>query len=54
MTNQQILYAIEKYPDNMISSIEVICDIYNIDIFHAYAIVQDEHGPLYDNSPLLK
>lgn len=54
MTDKQILTAIEKYPDNMISSLEVICDIYSIDIVRAYTIVQNEHGPLYDNTPLLK
>ena len=54
MDNQQILYAIEKYPGSLLESINVICDIYSIDESRAYAIVQNEHGPLYDNFPLLK
>jgi hypothetical protein len=54
MTDKQILHAIEKYPADLITSLDVICDIYSIDITHAYAIVQNEHGPLYDNTPLLK
>jgi hypothetical protein len=54
MTDKQILFAIENYPGNFLESINVICDIYSIDESRAYAIVQNEHGPLYDNVPLLK
>ena len=54
MTDKQILFAIENFPASIIGSIDIICDIYNIDISRAYAIVQNEHGPLHDNTPLLK
>ena len=54
MNNQQILFAIEKFPANLETAINVICDIYCLDYSKVLDIVQNEHGPLYDNTPLLK
>jgi hypothetical protein len=50
MNDKQILFAIENYPDSLMDSIYVICDIYCIDESRAFSIVQNEHGPLYDSS----
>ena len=54
MNDKQILFAIEKFPANLIDSIDIICDIYSIDYSRAKRIVENEHGPLYDSLPLLK
>ena len=54
MNNKQILTAIENYPSDWLESIYAICDIYCVDFLHAYKIVQNEYGSLYDDPILLK
>jgi len=54
MNDKQILKAIENYPADFETAIDVICDIYRLDYSKVLDIVQNEHGPLYDNTPLLK
>lgn len=54
MNDQQILSAIENFPANFETAIDIICDIYTIDYLHAKMLIENEHGPLYDNLPLLK
>lgn len=54
MTDKQILFAIQNFPSGLIDSLDIICDIYSIDYAHARMLVENEHGPLYDNIPLLK
>ena len=54
MNNKQILTAIENYPADLLESIYAICDIYCIDFLDAYDIIQNEYGPLHNNTPLLK
>ena len=54
MTDKQILTAIEKFPSGLVDSLDIICDIYSIDYAHARMLVENEYGPLYDNTPLLK
>jgi hypothetical protein len=54
VNDKQILKAIDNYPADLKTAIDVISDIYCLEYSRVLGIVQNEHGPIYYNIPLQK
>jgi hypothetical protein len=54
MNDKQILEAIDNYPADFETAICVISDIYCLEYSRVLDIVQNEYGPISDNTPLQK